>query len=314
MADFFERAEPIFDLYGQGRYGEALHLADQLAREFPEKSVNTSYWRLCLLALLGRKEAALQVMDEAISNGLWWSEARLRAESDLLELQRVPEFERLVAECKQRQVLAKAHARPERIILEPDSITGPLPLLIVLHGRDGSAEREKHHWKMAPELGWLTVLAQSSQMSSLDSYVWDDVELSQRELQAHFKELQMNYALDAGRIVLGGFSQGGAMAILLALRGDIPCVGFLAISPGWAIHEHVIPTPAEPAKARGVHGVIVAGGKDPRFSTIVQLGATLSKHGTACQLETRPELGHAYPSDFNELLERTLSTFHKEQE
>lgn len=307
MTDFFERAQPIFDLYEQGKYADALRLADELAREYLDRAVNTSYWRLCLLAVSGQSEKALQVMEEALANGLWWSEERLRAEPDVKDLQGNPEFERLVAICAQRHDSAKGRSKPELLILEPETPKqAPYPLLMIFHGREGSAEREKRHWKSSQGLGWLTVLAQSSQVGSLDAYVWDDVELAYQEIRGHFKTLREKYALDASRIVLGGFSQGSAIAILSALRGDVPAIAFIAVAPGRLVNVDDLPALARSAAGRGLHGVIVAGGKDPRFDMFSRISETLSNHGIPCRLESRPDLGHAYPSDFKEVLESAL--------
>ena len=142
MSGFFERAEPVFELYAQGDYAQALHLVDALALEFPDQAIHTSYWRMCLLGVSGQGEQALQVLEEAISHGLWWSAGRLREEPDLKNLQGNPVFENLVTICSERHSLAKAQAKAELLILEPDNAnTDPHPLLLVLHGRDGSAER-----------------------------------------------------------------------------------------------------------------------------------------------------------------------------
>ena len=311
MTDFFERAEPVFQLYEQRNYAEALRLADELAQEFPDRAVNIAYWRMCLFAISGQLQNALQVMEQAIANGLWWSEDRLRAEIDLIDLQGDPEFERLVSICEERYQLAKGNTKPELLILKPD---GPkeaaYPLLLILHGRDGSAAREKHHWKSASDLGWLTVFAQSSQIGSLDAYVWDDVELARRELREHFQTLSEKYKLNANRIVIGGFSQGAAIAILTALRGDVPATAFIAVVPGRIVNVEDLPALAKSAQGKGLRGVIVAGGKDPRFDTFAVISETLSNHDVPCQLEIRPDVGHAYPADFKDLLQMKLQSIY----
>jgi predicted esterase len=308
MPDFFERAEPIFDLYQQGNYADALRLVDELALEFPDRSVNTSYWRICLLSISGQIESALHVMEQAVKDGLWWSEERLRAETDLAGLQGNTRFEQLVAICADRHQSAKAHTKPELIVLEPDTVKSPLPLLLILHGRDGSADREKHHWESTRQLGWLTAFAQSSQVGSRNAYVWDDLELAHREICEHFKALEQKYSLDASRIVLAGFSQGSGIAITAALRGDIPATAFIAVAPGRIVDVNTLPAWAEAARGRGLHGVIVAGGKDPRFDVFTNISEILSRHDIPCQLEIRPDLGHADPSDFKNLLQTTLQS------
>jgi len=316
MTDFFERAEPVFTYYEQGKYADALRLTEALAREFPDRSVNTAYWRMCLLAVLGRKDDSLHVMEEAVAGGLWWAEGRLRDETDLKDLQGNPEFERLVSVCAQRYKAARGRAKPGLTLLEPDDpITTPAPLLMVFHGRDGSADRERHHWESACGQGWLVALAQSSQVGSLDAYVWDDVELARSEIRGHFNLLQEKYPLDASRIVLGGFSQGSGIAMLSALTGDVPAAGFIAVAPGRVINMDDLPALAEAAKGRALQGVILAGRKDPRYETFRQISGTLSDHGIPCRLEIRPELGHAYPSDFKDFLRSILPSHeHEEQE
>ena len=297
--EFFKKSEALFQAYQQGKYTDALAVAERLAVEYPERDGNTYYWRICLHAITGQRELALQVFEEALKRGVWWSEERLRSDSDLDSLQGDPEFERLVTLSNEKH--KQTTAEPELFVYQPEG-TGPFPLLFVLHARNSSAERDVPFWKSVVKQGWMLAMPQSSQPSSPLSFVWDDREKAMNEVVEHFHSLMKKYSIDRNRIVVAGFSQGAARAIELVMSKQIKANGFIAIVPGTIdINELSNWTDSSQAK-----GVLISGGRDPRYEMFQQINEIFLQKELPLMFENYPEMGHDFPNNFEAVLQKGL--------
>ena len=300
--DFFKRSEAMMAFYGEGKYLDALNVTEQLAVEFPDETATTSFWRVCLLSRAGRTDDALRAMSKALEQGLWWSEGQLRADEDLASLQGLPDFERMVTECRTRHAAAQRDSKPDVLVRLPEG-EPPYPLLIALHARGGSPERDIRNWMPVLQMGWMLAMPQSSQLGSPNSYVWDDMQTARTEVIALVQKLLEEHPIDKARVILAGLSQGGALAIQMCLSNLLPACGFLSVAPGRiAVEtlEELIPS------ARGKRGYLVVGGRDYRYEMTTQMHASLNQHGIPCELENHPEMGHAFPKDFDATLTKAL--------
>jgi acetyl esterase/lipase len=237
--EFFQAAGLLFQRYYKGDYAGALKAAGELAARFPEEAVHTYLWRICLTSRLKQSEEALRLFAEGLEAGYWWAERQLRQDPDLELLQGLPEFERMVATSHTRHMAAQVTTQPElQVYAPPSTVSSPYPLFIALHGRGRSSEDdEASSWKHACGLGWLVAMPRSSQLVWPGAYGWDDDELAGKEIAAHYERLCSQYPVDRSRVVLGGISQGGALAVHLALGRKLPVRGFLAVVPGNSVTE-----------------------------------------------------------------------------
>ncbi len=99
-------------------------------------------------------------------------------------------------------------------------------------------------------------------------------------------------------MILAGASQGGRIAIELALKSDLlPCRGFIAVVP--AIREpEELAVRGKGAGKRGLRGWILTGEHDYFRPGAERLCELLQKKGTPCNLAVIPRLGHDFPDDF----------------
>ena len=303
--EFFKKSEALFQYYQEGKYADALAVAENLAAEYPEREGNTSYWRICLYAVTGQKERALQAFAEALKHDVWWAEEQLRSDSDLDSLQGDPEFEHLVALSNEKH--KQATADPELFIYQPDGV-GPFPLLIVLHARYSSAERDLASWKSAVKQGWILAMSQSSQPSSTLTFVWDDRDKAIKEVAEHFNSLIEKYPIDINKIVIAGFSQGAARAIELVMSGRIKANGFIAVVPA-TLDLDELSRWADSAKTRGV---LISGGRDPRYEMFQQIKELFTQKKVPLMFENYPEMAHEFPNDFEAVLREGLDFILKE--
>jgi hypothetical protein len=154
-------------------------------------------------------------------------------DDDLAPLQGRDDFRSVLAECTDRRREAQRGAKPGLVILAPpDEPRDRVPVLMALHGRDGRGEDFAPYWEGATALGWLLALPTSSQILSPYGFGWDDRELAERDVAWAYEQAGAAHPIDPGRIVFAGFSQGGATAIRMTLKGEaVPPRGFLVVAP-----------------------------------------------------------------------------------
>jgi predicted esterase len=299
----FDRA---FRLYREEKYAEAFDLLTREGARFPDCDARVQFWRACLASRAGETEQSLSILQAAVDAGYWYSEHQLRRDDDLEPLWNLPEYERLVDVCLDRFAAAQAETKPELVIVEPESGTSPWPLLIALHGNSSSAQASSEYWRPAVSAGWLVALPQSSLIGGPDEFVWNDWDLAEQEVVAHFEILQERYEIDEDRVVLGGFSMGAGAATWLALKGTPKARGFVAVAP-YIPEERDVASLLAGQEAQSTRGYVVIGDKDEGCYPIAQtLTATLRDNGNQVELHEVAGLYHEYPDDFGQVLPQAL--------
>ncbi|MBC7169574.1 hypothetical protein H5T54_01375 [Candidatus Bipolaricaulota bacterium] len=296
---FEDLRRALFRAHGEGRYEEALAAAREAWRRFPEHEARTAYWVACLLCRVGDPAGALRVLLTARSRGHWWGEGLLLKDPDLEPLWGRTEFLRLAEECQRVHRAAQAAAKPRVLVLRPDVLLPalPHPLLLALHSRGGSAAECAPHFASAASWGWIVALAQGTQLEGDEMYTWDEPAQAERDVAWAYADVVQSQPVDRGRAVLAGVSQGGELAIGLALTGaPIPACGFIAVVPSSRGTEAALAL-APHAARRGVRGWILTGDKDPRVGKVRDLHELLVHAGLTCQLTVVPGLGHEIPED-----------------
>jgi predicted esterase len=292
--------------YQDKEYAEMLALVEREGGQFPDFVENRKpYWEMCILSLLGRHDDALTRFDEALQRGVWFSEQMLRRDDDLASLQGQAQFEALVARSLSYQRGAQAASTPALMTFVPRATaTSPLPLLLALHGNNNSAAGQAAYWQPPARDGWVVAVAQSSQVTvDPKKFIWDDEAQSEAELLAHLASLQRAYDIDPARIVMGGFSMGGRLALKLGLTGALPVTGIVALG---AYLQRLLPDllpHLDAVRARGVKIYQLIGDQDHGcYADVVTLTERLREHQIACELRVYPGMGHDYPPDFAEAL------------
>ena len=181
------------------------------------------------------------------------------------------------------------------------------PLLMVLHGNGSNGHAEVGSWSGQASKGWLLAHPQSSQLIGDDVYVWDDWEKAAQEVREHYAVLVEKYAIDPEKVILGGFSMGGGLAIWLTLSRAIKARGFVVLGPYLRDIEALMPL-LETARTDGLRGYIIVGEQDNIGLEISRKVADLLRsHGIPCELEIRPGLKHTYPADFGQSLAKGIA-------
>jgi len=296
----------VIRLYQQGAYSQALQRIERSIQEFPDYESQILNWQIDLLALSQDIEAAIHVFQQAIEKGYWYPVETLDNDEDLAALKGHPEFDRLAAICNERHSQAVLTAQAERFLLKPHpGAPSPYPLLMAFHGRNASAQTSASYWQSLADKGWLVALPQSSQIIGQGSFCWDNRERGILEAQGHFEALLDSYPIDRERVILGGFSQGGGLAIWISIRRLLPATGFIAVSPFIAgIGQVRAQTPEYPAGE--LRGYLLTGDQDQYQELFAEIELLLQANNVKYGRERRADLGHDFPVDFDTSLETAL--------
>jgi pimeloyl-ACP methyl ester carboxylesterase len=294
--------------YQQKEYAQALALLQREPYRFSQQGV-MYHWKMCLAALVNDPDQAIQAFREALERGYSYPGPLVREDEDLASLQGMPAYEELVRLSLERFAAAETKARPELLIIPPaEQHADRVPLLLGLHGNPQNARLAANDWQPIAAKGWLVACAQSSQLITSDAYIWNDLARGTTDVQNLYKTLNTRDVIDAERVVLGGISMGGGLAIHMAVTGAIKTRGFFVVGPYLRDLEPLTPY-LDTAAASGVRGYIVMGLQEqPEAQEMMRkIDAFLNTHGIPCKIEARPEIAHDFPADFEHSIDKALA-------
>ena len=300
--------QTLFDLHKAGSYKAALELLAEQGSHFPERQDDIFFWKACFFALDEQMDKAILSLEQGLEDGYWWKPEFLSTEEDLNKLHGQPAFERLLEDCQNRFKAAKTKSQSKlHSFLPPMSAPIPYPAIVAMHGRDMDPKVTTGYWKLATELGCFVAVPQSSQISGINRFVWDEEKRALNEIEGHLEDILGESAIAADKVILGGFSQGAHRAIKFALQGLGAAHGFIAVAPyitdnDIAQFESIF---AELVN-RELRGYIITGEHDPQREHAARLTAKLQEAGIACTMEEYPDLGHEYPPNFEISLQKAL--------
>ncbi len=179
------------------------------------------------------------------------------------------------------------------------------PLLIVLHGAYGNKESLQPYF--VPDLyasRYICLFAQSTEKSRGGYNWWNRIKEGRKVIRRSFDEVVSRYSIDTGRVVIGGFSAGGTMAIDVAMQGVIPTLGFVAHCPGMPREFDRLLVAS--LTNRGLKGVILAGRNDYFRPYQLDMIDLFKSGGFDHQFVVIPSLGHDVPANLPNLLDAAL--------
>ena len=178
----------------------------------------------------------------------------------------------------------------------------PRASLVVLHGRGMRAEDVVDQWAGASDV--LLVAPHSTQSFDMHTDCWDDAAIGEADASRAVEQARREWPEARPPLVVGGFSQGAGLAVILAATGRLPGVrGCIAVAPSARWASEVIGNKKPP---EGLRVVVLVGALEPRLEDRQRVVEGLRSAGADVRLDVVGRIGHDYPADFARRLPAAL--------
>lgn len=291
----------LFRLFGKGEFDAIYRCIDETEREFPERIDKTSFWKACAYSVEGKGEEAIAILNGAMQKGVWWNPHTLMYDEDLKALQDKADFKVIVKKCEEIFKKQQLTADPKLFTYGNEKAKAGL---FSLHWRGSNINGFAPYWCEEEILSeYMLGFSQSSQIYGMNSYSWDNHEIAIKDVMKTFNDFVNKYNLED--IIIAGASQGGNIAIELALKNMLATQKFIAVIP--AIRDvKAIESIVVSNDITNVEGCIVTGDKDLFYENTLQLMSMFEEYNVNCKLIVREGLGHLFPEDFTQLLKNIM--------
>jgi len=306
FGSYKEMRDYLGELFEQKKYEEAASLLESVLDRFPDNVLANTYNLAIAHVYLGDADKAMQALEEGhrrgIFYGIWDFGAKLW---DLIK--NSPRYEAFLKANQARigEAQKGASVKIDAVMPQGYDPAKKYPLFIALHGGGEATPDFKPNWT-SPRLSaeFITVYVQSSQVASMRGFHWQDVAVTRRDLETVYKQILERYPVDAGRVIIGGFSSGGFGSLVAVFMDFFPVRGFVALCPEvpQTISDEVILA----AKARGLRGTLLTTELDNRVEPQRALMNRMEKLGLPVEFHVTPNIGHWYPKDFEAMLDRAI--------
>lgn len=307
FATYAEMRAYLGELFAQKKYPEAAVLLEGVLNRFPDNIMANTYNLAAVRAMLGDIDKAMAVLEEGHRRGIFYGIWDL--DGALWEpLKNHARYEAFQKENAARVEAASKKAVQIIDVVKPEGYdpSKKYPLFLALHGGGESLAEIKPSW-ISPRLKkeFLTAYIQSTQVANMGGFHWQDEEITRREIAEAYRKILNEYPVDSGRVLIGGFSSGGFASMIIAFSEDLlPARGFIALcpEPPQTISDEAILA----AKKRGLSGTLLTTALDQRIDRQKELAARFEKMGLSSEIQITPNIGHWFPENFAELLDKAI--------
>ena len=294
------------ELHQQQKYAEGAALLERALDRFPDHVLANTYNLAILRALAGDPGGGVEALEEGLRRGvyygIWDFEGELLA--PLKAHERFASFWQRNLACLE-EAQSQAAMKMEVVLPTDYNTARPYPLFVALHGGGEDLAAFKPNWA-SPTLQaeYITLYVQSSQVANMRGFHWQDEALTRRDLETAYAEAVATYRIDAGHVLVGGFSSGGYASLLAAFHGILPACGFVALCP--EVPTSITDEEIAAAGKRGLRGSLLTTERDNRLEAQRELAARWQVLGLDGELVVTPDAAHWYPEDFPQQLDAAI--------
>ncbi len=217
--NYHEVRNEVFVLYNQGKYKEAIAILENVKNTFPEQLEAITFNLSILYMRDNQGEKSLNLLKHGLKNGIIypiWADDKTWS-----PLHQFEEFKEIVKENERLRKEASAKTKPQIEVITPEGYSKEkkekYPLFIALHGWGDNITELKQHWTSKILQKHILALVQSSQVVSTHGFGWDDHQLGKKGVRDMYDKIVEEYPVDTQKVITGGFSQGGILAMDLAI-------------------------------------------------------------------------------------------------
>ncbi|MCM1989938.1 alpha/beta hydrolase [Oceanirhabdus seepicola] len=307
------------------KFKEAIELFEEGLKTLPKEEYEKKFYDIMtekcwLYCNDGRFDEAVETFSDLIDKGyictIDWNWDELKGHEKYKELEEKNE---------RMKIEAQKNAKFEYVVHVPEGYSEDkkYPLFFSLHGDGDNIKGHERYWKpeWLTKRGFIVVCPQSSKVHYHEGYIWIDKDFYAESIETRkypytygamhdeFKDcydtICEQYSVDEDNVIIGGYSGGSVASIditisnLIPVKGAIPLCSF---KPRSFTEENV-----KGALQRGVKFVFMDGQKDVPMEEVDEMISELEGHGIPYEYYINEGIGHMYPEDLEEKLDRALS-------
>lgn len=300
-ARFIDFQKKLFARFSEKNFPMVHTLIRQAEVEFPERLEKIQFWKACVFSLEGKPEQAIEALQNGLEQGIWWNPLVLKNDPDLKTLQEREDFKNILRQCEEIFQKQTALSKPELYVYGNDLADIGI---YSLHWRGSNVPDFAPYWLNEVVLEkFYFGFPQSSQVWGYNSYCWDHQETATKEVINMYEKFKQG--AKGNKVILAGASQGGKLALKLALEGTIAVEGCIAVIP--AINNvDEFKEILQQNPNRFLKCSIVTGDEDYFYGKQLELVELFNQYGLSVKLFVKKGLGHFFPDDFIELLQEAV--------
>lgn len=305
-----ERLQAVWRRAYESRDWErAIDAGRQLVDLNPEKA-GPAYNLACAYSLAGDRDAAVRWLRVSAENG-WSLTGTLLRDEDLDAIRDHSDYAAILDivktnNARELEPFKKKAVRAKVLTFVPPNHdpTKPAPVIVALHSYGGNATSFARVWRsLAEEVDAILVVPQGLGRLGGGRFHWGKVEEGEFLVLRAIEKAKKKYNVNGDRIILTGFSQGGSMAFLIALRQPKLIAGVIPVAAYY--DEDVSPIPVGPATPLP-RFFILNGAEDRDASNNRHAANLLKASGAATRINIYEGVGHSFPPNRDEVLREAL--------
>jgi phospholipase/carboxylesterase len=184
----------------------------------------------------------------------------------------------------------------------------PWPLLVALHGYGSSAARFHTIWQPAARKAGYVLLTPQGEQPTVEGIGWAWGSSAETSIRQGIDTVTRKVHIDRSRIFMTGFSQGGSLTYLLALKHPNVLRGIAPLGAG-----RKLPQALDSEAIHGMSVYIGHGSLEPGLEDVRELAARLESGGCRVRFTEYPGVGHALPEPISAELDKILEFFSSEE-
>jgi predicted esterase len=305
---YAEMRGEVVDLYNQERFEEAADILEGALDVYPDHLMANCVNLALMYVRLEEADKGLKALEHGLENGVWYGKYTfLDPTWDLLK--EAPGWVVLETRNEEAKAAAALLVMPRLEVVLPVEYDPEkeYPLFVALHGGGENLDQFMPNWTSSSlNEDFIVAYPQSTQLIAMDGYNWtEDMEVSLTGIREAFEQVVRSYPVDTDRVIVGGFSSGGVASLEVVLRQTIPVRGFVVLCP--AMPEGFSLEAVQSAASRGVRGTVLTTEMDGRVDQQRRMADIMEEGGLAHEFHITPDVGHWYPDDLGEKIDRALT-------
>ena len=287
--------------YSTEDYTQAIELFKKAFISRPDYSA-LAYNISCCYALQHEKDSAITWLEKAIELGAY----KFSDDEDFASLKKDKRFQELekIAEQKIKELESKEWV-PIIVLPEEFKEENQYPIVIALHGFGGNpVNLSKTLEPGVRPLDFILCCPYGSEVRGSTSFSWGDYEVSEKRILEALEFLKENYKIDTENIILFGYSRGGARVFYTGLK--IPEV-FSAIISVTGYYDEDFDDFLEQEAVKDTKIYMMIGEKYRSLESNKRAEKIMKEKGISVKLVIYPELGHAFPPNSKEEIQKALT-------